>query len=97
MDQDVEPHGLGGDLLGVQVAAGRARTGARGLDEALDDLPEHLVIGTGADGRMQPDRHTVQRLKARGMTVESLPTGQAVRRYAELQPARTAAALHLTC
>ena len=67
------------------------------LDEVLDDLPQHLVIGTGADGRMQPDRHTVQRLKARGMTVESLPTGQAVRRYAELQPARTAAALHLTC
>jgi hypothetical protein len=29
--------------------------------------------------------------------VESLPTGQAVRRYAELQPAWTAAALHLTC
>lgn len=31
-------------------------------------------------------------LEARGMTVESLPTGQAVRRYAELPPARTAAA-----
>jgi hypothetical protein len=31
------------------------------------------------------------------MTVESLPTGQAVRRYGELEPSRTAAALHLTC
>jgi hypothetical protein len=67
------------------------------LDEVLDDLPEHLVIGTGAYGRMRPDQHTVERLEARGMTVESLSTGQAVRRYAELQPARTAAALHLTC
>jgi hypothetical protein len=55
------------------------------------------VIGTGAYGRMRPDQDTVQRLKARGVTVESLPTGQAVRRYGELEPARTAAALHLTC
>jgi hypothetical protein len=67
------------------------------LDDVLDDLPERLVIGTGASGRMRPDQDTVQRLKARGVTVESLPTGQAVRRYGELQPARTAAALHLTC
>jgi hypothetical protein len=29
--------------------------------------------------------------------VESLPTDQAVRRYGELDPARAAAALHLTC
>jgi hypothetical protein len=31
------------------------------------------------------------------VTVESLPTDQAVHRYSELEPARTAAALHLTC
>jgi hypothetical protein len=31
------------------------------------------------------------------VTVESLPTGRAVHRYGELEPARTAAALHLTC
>jgi hypothetical protein len=31
------------------------------LDEVLDDLPEHLVIGTGAYGQLQPDQHTVQR------------------------------------
>jgi hypothetical protein len=29
--------------------------------------------------------------------VEVLPTAQAVQRYGELDPARTAAALHLTC
>jgi hypothetical protein len=67
------------------------------LDEVLDDLPEHLVIGTGAHGQMRLDQRAVQRLKARGVTVESLPTGRAVRRYGELEPARTAAALHLTC
>src|SRR6266536_1679404 len=26
------------------------------LDEVLDDLPEHLVIGTGAHGQMQPNQ-----------------------------------------
>jgi hypothetical protein len=67
------------------------------LDEVLDELPSHLVVGTGADGRMRPDPDTLQRLEARGVTVEALPTGQAVRRFGELDPARTAAALHLTC
>jgi hypothetical protein len=67
------------------------------LDEVLDGLPERLVIGTGADGRMRPEPRTLDRLRARGVTVESLPTDQAVRRYGELDPARSAAALHLTC
>jgi hypothetical protein len=67
------------------------------LDDVWDDLPEHLVIGTGAHGRMRPDPHVLQRLQTRGVTVESLLTGHAVRRYGELDPLRTAAALHLTC
>ena len=53
-------------------------------------------MGTGADGRMRPDPDTVLQLQ-RGVTVEALPTGQAVRRFGELDPARAAAALHLTC
>jgi hypothetical protein len=52
------------------------------LDHVLDDLPERLVIGTGAYSRMRPDQDTIERLEARGVTVESLPTGRAVRRYA---------------
>jgi hypothetical protein len=67
------------------------------LVEVLDELPPHLVVGTGADGRMRPDPDTVQQLQERGVTVETLPTGQAVRRLAELDPAGAAAALHLTC
>jgi hypothetical protein len=67
------------------------------LDEVLEELPSHLVVGTGADGRMRPDPGTIQHLQQRGVTVEALPTGQAVRRFAELDPASTAAALHLTC
>jgi len=67
------------------------------LGEVLEELPSHLVVGTGADGRMRPDPDTIRRLQERGMTVEALPTGQAVRRFGELDPVRTAAALHLTC
>jgi hypothetical protein len=46
---------------------------------------------------MQPDPEAVERLLQRGVEVEALPTGEAVRRYGELDPRRTAAALHLTC
>jgi hypothetical protein len=67
------------------------------LVEVLDELPDHLVVGTGANGRMRPDPDAIRRLQERGVTVETLPTSQAVRRFAQLDPARTATALHLTC
>jgi hypothetical protein len=46
---------------------------------------------------MRPDPDTVEQLRERGIEVEALPTGEAVRRYSELDPRRAAAALHLTC
>lgn len=67
------------------------------LDEVLAELPERLVIGTGAEGRMRPDLSTLSRLNASGVAVEVLPTPAAVRRYRGLDPRFTAAALHLTC
>jgi hypothetical protein len=67
------------------------------LEEVLDELPERLLIGTGAYGRMQPDPSTLEALRARGVEVEVLPTAKAVQRYAQLDPRKTAAALHLTC
>jgi hypothetical protein len=67
------------------------------LAEVLEELPSHLVVGTGADGRLRPDPDAIRRLQDRGVTVEMLPTGQAVRRFGELDPACAAAALHLTC
>jgi hypothetical protein len=51
------------------------------LVEVLDELPSHLVVGTGADGRMRPDPDTILQLQQRGVTVEALPTAQAVRRF----------------
>lgn len=67
------------------------------LEGVLDELPERLVIGTGAYGRMHPSAEALDALRARGVEVEALPTEEAVRRYGELDPRRTAAALHLTC
>jgi hypothetical protein len=67
------------------------------LDEVLDGLPERLIIGVGAYGRLRADRTAIAELQRRGVTVECLPTDAAVRRYGELDERRTAAALHLTC
>jgi len=67
------------------------------LDDVIEELPEHLLVGTGAYGQMRPDPETIEQLRERGVKVEALPTGEAVRRYGELDPHRTAAALHLTC
>jgi hypothetical protein len=67
------------------------------LDEVLDELPERLLVGTGAYGQLRPDPGALETLRARGVDVEVLPTAEAVLRYAQLDPRKTAAALHLTC
>jgi hypothetical protein len=67
------------------------------LDEVLDELPERLLVGTGAYGQLRPDPGALETLRARGVEVEVLPTAEAVQRYAQLDPRKTAAALHLTC
>jgi hypothetical protein len=65
------------------------------LDGVLDQLPERLLLGTGAYGQLRPDPGTLETLRARG--VEVLRTAEAIQRYAQLDPRKTAAALHLTC
>jgi hypothetical protein len=67
------------------------------LADVLDDLPPTLVVGSGAHARMQPDPQALAELDARGVKVEVLSTDRAVDRYRRLDPATTAAALHLTC
>jgi hypothetical protein len=67
------------------------------LADVIEDLPERLLVGTGAYGQMRPDSEALEELRQRGVEVEALPTDEAVRRYGELDPRRTAAALHLTC
>ena len=67
------------------------------LEDVVDDLPQRLIVGMGADRRMQPDPGTLERLCGRGIEVECLPTDEAVARFAKVDPRTTAAALHLTC
>ena len=67
------------------------------LEDVAGELPGRLIVGTGADQRMRPDTDVLDLLRERGIEVECLPTDRAVARFAELDPAETAAALHLTC
>jgi hypothetical protein len=67
------------------------------LDDVLDEIPERLIVGTGASSRMRPDPSLLDHLRERGVQVECLPTDRAIVRFGELDPSRTAAALHLTC
>jgi len=67
------------------------------LEDVWDELPERLIIGMGAYSRMRPNPDALTRLQERGIEVECLPTDRAVSRVRELDPSRTAAALHLTC
>ena len=67
------------------------------LDDVLDELPERLIVGNGAHGRLEPHPAVIDELRGRGVEVEVLQTDEAVRRYNESDRERTAAALHLTC
>ena len=67
------------------------------LAGVLDELPERLVVGCGYASQLRPDPGTLDALRDRGIVVEVLPTAEAVRRFAECDPERTAVALHLTC
>jgi hypothetical protein len=67
------------------------------LREVQGELPEKLILGTGAHGRLRPPRAVIEELERRGIDVEVLHTDEAVRRYGELDERATAAALHLTC
>jgi hypothetical protein len=67
------------------------------LDDVMGELPERLILGCGAHGRLEPPPAVLDELRDRGVEVEAMPTADAVRRYGELDPERTAAALHLTC
>jgi hypothetical protein len=67
------------------------------LDDVLDELPERLIVGCGANARLRPHPSVIEALASRGVEVEAVPTDEAVRRYEESNLAHTAAALHLTC
>jgi hypothetical protein len=67
------------------------------LEDVLDELPQRLVVGTGASGQMRPKPEALDSLRQRGIQVDVRTTDEAIRLFAELDPATSAAALHLTC
>jgi len=67
------------------------------LTDVLDELPKRLIVGTGASGQMRPEPKALDLLRQRGIEVDVRKTDDAVRLLADLDPATTAAALHLTC
>jgi hypothetical protein len=67
------------------------------LDPVREVLPPQLVVGTGYYGRMAVPDATLRTLGEWGLTVEALPTPQAVERLRGQPSDDWAAALHLTC
>jgi hypothetical protein len=67
------------------------------LEEILGELPDRLIVGTGATGQLRPDPSALRELRRRGIEVEVATTDEAVRLFGDADPTRTAAALHLTC
>ncbi len=69
------------------------------LAEVITYRPEALLVGCGVSSMMQVTPSTISDLKSFGITVEILPTEEAVRRFNALSEMRekVAAALHLTC
>lgn len=60
--------------------------------------PDVIVAGTGSSGMMVPDKELADRLRERGIVLESMPTADAVERYNRVAVDRRAGAcLHLTC
>ena len=99
---DGEEHTRDVIVLPDRVVGGWWRRDGHGLvledlEDVLDELPPRLLVGCGAYAQLHPDPAAVESLRERGVEVEVLPTAEAISRYGELDPRRTAAALHLTC
>lgn len=65
------------------------------LTDVIAAAPRHLVIGTGASGRMTVSEETKQLLRRHDISFEVLPTDEACRAFNQRSSA--VAALHLTC
>jgi len=68
------------------------------LSEALAEVPEVLIVGTGAAGLVKVLPEVKQSLEALGIKLIAQPTDKACNTYNQLcQSQRVVAALHLTC
>jgi hypothetical protein len=68
------------------------------LKEVLKDLPEILIIGTGANGVMKVPPDVKHQLESKGIHVIIEKTDRTSMKYNELEnEEKVVAALHLTC
>ena len=96
----------------VVIEGGRVRRRRKGPSKALreqyghtplsaaEDIPwggRRLVVGTGADGSLPIAPDVLEEASRRGVEVEALPTRDACRLLADLEPEDVYAVLHVTC
>ena len=64
----------------------------------IEAKPDIIIAGTGANGRMRPDRQLAEQLSAKGIAFLAEANPTAVPRYNELAANRkVGACFHLTC
>ncbi len=96
----------------VTIEAGRVRRRRKGPSKArrgefghtpltsAEEIPwggRRLIIGTGADGALPIASDVYEEAKRRGIRVEAMPTRDACRLLADLDPRDVYAILHVTC
>jgi hypothetical protein len=96
----------------IVIDAGRIRRRHKGPSKGLrgyfghtplsiaEEIPwggRRLIIGTGASGRLPIAPEVHAEAERRGVEIEALPTRDACRLLADLQPKDIYAILHVTC
>jgi hypothetical protein len=67
---------------------------------AAEQIPwggKRLIIGTGARGQLPIEAEVGEEAKRRGIAIEALPTKEACRLLADIDPDDVYAILHVTC
>lgn len=96
----------------VVIEAGRVRRRHKGPSKArrgefghtpltsAEEIPwggSRLIVGTGADGALPVASDIYDEAKRRGVRIEAVPTRDACRLLAELDPHDVYAIIHVTC
>jgi hypothetical protein len=100
---DGQPHDKDVIVLPSRVIAGWWRKEghslhAEDMEEVFAAEPDTLIVGQGANGRMQVTQGAHQALESSGIKVIAQPTDEAYKTYNELrEEGSVAGAFHLTC
>lgn len=96
----------------VVIEAGKIRKRDKGPSKALPHRGRHtpltaaeeipwggprLIVGTGAKGQLPIATELSEEAERRGIAIEALPTVEACRLLADVEPSDVFAILHVTC